>query len=273
MKRTVLVSLAVLLFLSISSAVFAVGPDPLEADVDCTGWSMGGIMHFGSWDHIDYYYRVSLIKDGDTIQTYTGTGTVYDTGDPEFVIEGEWDMELCGDYTAYIYSQWIGQYGPGVLRFELPFTCECGPVCNYPAIYWLKNEAMWPADELTIGCRSYSKDELLKILGMRPFISLTVAVSRQLIAAKLNVVNGADDYIQPWIDAGDKFLCKYPIGSRVCFTDWRLGFTILANLFAYNWRPCDAAYSTAPLFSIESIEDMPEDAEEKSWGSIKQMHR
>ena len=276
MKRNALVLLSALLLLSVSSAVFAVGPAPFDAYADCYGWSMGGIMHFGSWDHIDYYYRVSLIQGDDTIQTYTGRGTVYDDGDPAFLIEGDWGMELCGDYKMYLYTQWIGQFGPGVKRREALFTCECMPVgCTYTPGYWKNHPEDWPVMDLTVGCVDYSQSQLLRILDMPTRGDMTIKLIHHLIAAKLNVLYGSEDYIMGAIGDGDSYLCTYGLFSKPHGDLKEMAKDIKNELAAYNEIPC---YDETPdvMLSIEgpsTLENAAAATEESSWGSIKKKHQ
>ncbi len=276
MKRNAVVLLTALLLLSVSSAVFAVGPDPVEVTADCYGWTIGGIMHFGSWDHIDYYYRISLIQGEDTVQTYTGTGTIFEIDGAEFLIGDEWGTELCGDYKVYLYTQWIGQYGPGVKRYEAYLTCECMPTtCMYTPGYWKNHEEYWPVTELTVGCVEYSQSQLLRILDMPTRGDLTIKMFHHLLAAKLNVLYGADDYIMGAINDGDDYLCTYGLFSKPAGDLKDMCVAIKNELKDYNQTPC---YCDTPdvMLSIEGTSTLDKAAaatEESSWGSIKQMHK
>jgi hypothetical protein len=66
--------------------------------------------------------------------------------------------------------------------------------CPLSAGFWKNHPALWPSVSLTLGSQSYTEAELMKILntptGSPADASLILA--DQLIAAKLNVVNGAD---------------------------------------------------------------------------------
>ena len=48
--------------------------------------------------------------------------------------------------------------------------------------------------------------------GAAPYV--TVILAKHLIAAKLNVISGADDGIETTTDAADQFLADHPVGSR-----------------------------------------------------------
>jgi len=66
--------------------------------------------------------------------------------------------------------------------------------CPLSAGFWKNHPALWPSVSLTLGSQSYTEAELMKLLntptGSPADASLILA--DQLIAAKLNVVNGAD---------------------------------------------------------------------------------
>jgi hypothetical protein len=74
-------------------------------------------------------------------------------------------------------------------------TPPTGP-CPKSQGHWKNNPALWPVESLMLGDETYSKDELLVILGL-PVGSgknadASLILARQLIAAKLNVLNGSD---------------------------------------------------------------------------------
>ena len=79
---------------------------------------------------------------------------------------------------------------------QLVLATTTPPVCPQPQGYWKNNPDAWPVNSLTLGTQTYSKAELLTILGMpvgkghKADASLILA--DQFIAAKLNIANGAD---------------------------------------------------------------------------------
>jgi hypothetical protein len=275
MRRKALALLLVLSALTASSSVLAVGPDPLEATADCDKWAFGGTMHFGTWDYAGYDFTVELFRGDEVVYTYSETGTLYLADGMEFMFNGEWDMDLCGEYRMFVTFLWDGEYGVGGKHAEYLFSCDCAPACPHPPVFWMNHQDMWPADELTVGCEDYSKDDLVRIMRCKPRGDITVSLFRQLVAAKLNVLNGADDSIEEWVSAGDDFLCKHPLRSKPKCKVRKKAVIIWTHLVVYNWLPCDSAVSGA-LFSIEgsaSAENAEAAVEETSWGSIKKMHR
>ena len=58
--------------------------------------------------------------------------------------------------------------------------------------YWKNKTTTWPVTSLTLGALSYSQSELGALLGNPSNRDASVILARQLIAAKLNILNGAD---------------------------------------------------------------------------------
>lgn len=68
---------------------------------------------------------------------------------------------------------------------------ECNG-CTLSQGFWMTHPDEWPVSELMLGNRLYSKTELLSILGQPVQMNGLVLLARQLIAAKLNIANGAN---------------------------------------------------------------------------------
>jgi hypothetical protein len=79
--------------------------------------------------------------------------------------------------------------------------CSAGGGCTFTQGYWKThgpiptggNTNMWPVGALSLGSVTYSDLELLSILNTPSAGNGLVNLAHQLIAAKLNVANGADD--------------------------------------------------------------------------------
>jgi len=65
--------------------------------------------------------------------------------------------------------------------------------CTYTQGYWKTHEEVWPVGSLTLGTVVYTQAELLLILNQSVMGNGLVSLAHQLIAAKLNLANGADD--------------------------------------------------------------------------------
>ena len=64
--------------------------------------------------------------------------------------------------------------------------------CTFTQGYWKNHEDQWPTASLTLGTVSYTAAELLAIFGQPAQGNKLTILAHQLIAAKLNILNGAD---------------------------------------------------------------------------------
>jgi hypothetical protein len=64
--------------------------------------------------------------------------------------------------------------------------------CTYTQGYWKNHPNAWPVLSLTLGTVNYTKAELLAILGTEVGGNGLISLAHQLIAAKLNIAQGAD---------------------------------------------------------------------------------
>ncbi len=65
--------------------------------------------------------------------------------------------------------------------------------CTYTIGYWKTHPDQWPVTTLTLGTITYNASQLLLILNQPVQGNGLVNLSQQLIAAKLNVAQGASD--------------------------------------------------------------------------------
>lgn len=79
----------------------------------------------------------------------------------------------------------------GVVRYDAG-SCGSTPPCPLGHGFWKNDPGAWPVDSLTLGGKSYSKEELLKLLKDSTSTDASIILARQLIAAKLNIENGSD---------------------------------------------------------------------------------
>jgi hypothetical protein len=77
----------------------------------------------------------------------------------------------------------------------LPRFCATEPdagACPLTQGFWKTHPEEWPVTSLTLGSQTYTQAELLSILNTAITSNVSLVLARQLIAAKLNVANGAD---------------------------------------------------------------------------------
>jgi hypothetical protein len=66
------------------------------------------------------------------------------------------------------------------------------PGCTYTQGYWKTHAEAWPVASLTLGTVDYNQAQLLAILDTSVNGNGLIALAHQLIAAKLNIADGAD---------------------------------------------------------------------------------
>jgi hypothetical protein len=92
--------------------------------------------------------------------------------------------------------------------------------CPQSQGYWKNNPDAWPVNSLTLGSQTYTKTELLTILMTATRGDASLILADQLIAAKLNIANGAGepDPVPATITDADAVLSLYsgklPYGVR-----------------------------------------------------------
>lgn len=84
--------------------------------------------------------------------------------------------------------------------------------CTFTQGYWKTHPESWPVTSLTIGTVNYTKAELLQILNQPARGNGLLILAHQLIAAKLNILQGAD----PTPVAGTIAAADAMIGGLVC---------------------------------------------------------
>ncbi len=103
--------------------------------------------------------------------------------------------------------------------------------------YWRNHPEAWPVTSLTLGGTTYSQAQLLAILEQPKSRDMTYVIASQLIAAKLNVLIGADSScISATISAADSWLATNKIGTNVSAGSaaWKHGEPLKNTLDAYN---------------------------------------
>jgi len=108
-----------------------------------------------------------------------------------------------------------GLYHYDDISFEL-FDCSAPPSrpCPLSHGFWKNHAGKWPVDSLTLGDETYTRADLLTLLGAPSRGDASVILARQLIAAKLNVANGSDPApVQQTILDADAVLA--PVAGRL----------------------------------------------------------
>jgi hypothetical protein len=124
---------------------------------------------------------------------------------------------------------------PGVPLAESGNRVTAQADCSLTQGFWRNHEEAWPVEELILGGTTYTKTQLLAILLTPSRGDATYTLVHQLIAAKLNIANGADPTaIADTIVAADAWLAANPLGSKPTGTVREDGLALAALLDDYN---------------------------------------
>ena len=277
MKSQNVLLLNVLLVLGLAGTANATHFVDFSPTADCQGWSVEGSLGFGSIDQVvTLDYSVVLSQNGTEVEAFDGEFDIETAGGGSIVpfsVAGAWQEDLCGDYTVDGIFHVTAANNEDTRTFSISFDdCDCpGEDCYLTPGFWKNHPDAWPVAELTMGDIAYGQDELIEILCTPVRGDATVILAHHLIAAKLNVLAGADNTIQDAIDAGDEFLADYGYGTNPDGEARELALEIKDDLEAYNEQGCDDE-------DDEEDEDDDEDkalddAVQSSWSTVKQTYR
>src|SRR5262249_16999965 len=80
----------------------------------------------------------------------------------------------------------------GTVNCSVTVNPPTSKVCGLTWGYWKNHLSAWPVTSLTLGSQVYSQSELINILGLPVAGDASISLAHQLIAAKLNVLNGTN---------------------------------------------------------------------------------
>jgi uncharacterized delta-60 repeat protein len=116
--------------------------------------------------------------------------------------------------TGYAWPLETGDASFKTVRYD---GGTCGPppptttTCPKTQGYWQTHPEAWPVESLTLGSQTYTKAELLGILSSSTKGDVSLSLAQQLIAALLNVANGADAAaVSATIAHAQTLLATYP---------------------------------------------------------------
>jgi hypothetical protein len=130
--------------------------------------------------------------------------------------------------------------GAGLL-LVLALTGVSAPVeaqtagCTLTQGFWKNHPGAWSVTGLVLGGVAYDQDGLITILSIPPRGDATYILAKQLIAAELNLLNGADgSSIGQVITAADSWLGLNPLGSWPTGAAREEGLQLASQLDAFN---------------------------------------
>jgi hypothetical protein len=275
MRKIVLLSLTSLFIVALAGSAWACHFSYVTPSADCDGWQVDGHIYFSGTAYADLVWVVRLNQGSTVVAEFTGSERIYQES-PYFSYSAPWGMELCGDYTVTGNFHFTSPSTSDSKNIFVAFNCPCEPPdgCTGTPGYWRNHADEWPVSSLTVGCVNYPKADLLDIFDWSARGDATVKLFHHTVAAKLNVLHGADNSIQPSIDAADAFLCDHPLLSRPTGGLKTEANAIKDALVAYNEsNPCGE--SVMPVLvapSMTAAPKAPPQPKESTWGAIKALY-
>ena len=158
--------------------------------------------------------------------------------------------------------------GPGYAASPNSASLGCGSgtheVCRFTLGYWKNHSSAWPVSSLKLGNVTYTKAQLLLILGQPSLGNGLSILAHQLIAAKLNVYLSAPP-------AG--------IASAIVAADAMIGNLICRPIT--GWGSLSSASTNSLSIQLDDFNNgktsgdscLPTSATASTWGRLKTLYR
>ncbi len=230
---------------------------------------------------------LSLFGPGQGWVDYTGTGTLntWGTAELDFKLLANQSIDIeIGDTrgetgvtgtisaelqpnTEYVFVAIT--HGAG-MNIDSPLsvtashaTTTQGENCTYTQGYWKNHAERWPASYLTLGTVNYSASQLLSIFNKSVSGNGLISLAHQLIAAKLNIANGAN---------------PSGVAGTIAAADALIGLLIVPPVGTGYLKPKDTSALTQMLDDFNNGVSGPghcgsTPARTSSWGAIKLIAR
>lgn len=122
------------------------------------------------------------------------------------------------------------------LMLAVPGPARAQENCTLTQGYWKTHPNSWPVQTLELGGTAYTREQLITLLGTPSRGDATYILAYQLIAAKLNVLSGADSTgIAETITAADSWLVAVGgLGTWPTGASREEGIALAGQLDAFN---------------------------------------
>ncbi len=296
MRNPTLISvLVILLVLPVVGSAATL--DSLSGTADCNGWSADMSIDFrpgAFFVRLEYFI---ILRDANGVQLdrfdFSEFVDIPSTSLFTYNFAGSWAVTPTGNCTVtgefVVHDLFDG--GQNVSTDTFVNDLACGgevddPVvvepCLYRAHYWHRHPESWPVDSLEIGGRTLDQDQLLTVMNPRGNQFFVFALTRQLIAARLNLLNGGNRNFQNILDiadAADALLMNFDNNRRNAGQARAEAHRLMRALVRYNKGGCPGG-ATGVTLSLDdgnnsTFDGMADKAavELRSLGAIKAMYR
>ena len=135
--------------------------------------------------------------------------------------------------------------------------------CTFTQGYWKNHPAAWPVNNLTLGTVNYTQVQLLQIFGQPVQGNGLISLAHQLIAAKLNIANGAN---------------SSAAAATIAAADAQIGALVIPPIGAGYLAPSSTSAKTQILDDYNNGIIGPghcgnTEGRSSTWGAIKSLYR
>ncbi len=248
----------------------------LSGNADCEGWSSMVSLTFPAGVYTEFlsYSMVLTDQAGVELSRFDHNQQLYRFDDPVMMMMygSSWNFELDSAYVVRLELNFMNEAAS--LTFDLACAEEEEEpnLCRFTSGFWKNNPEMWPVDALNIGGVEFSKDQLVEMMMAPIRGSGRLLMTRDLIAAKLNVANGCENLINKVIVQGDLYLITNPVFENIHCSSMSSTRVLRQELQAYNSVGCDElSFDTDGGNS--DLQFKAEAIEQTSFSSLKAMYR
>jgi len=171
-----------------------------------------------------------------------------------------------GDGSAFMAGEGLVPSSP----FSGTLTAHTNPKpagsgCIFTQGYWKNHPDAWPVSSLKLGLIVYTKTQLLAIFNTPAAGNGIISLAHQLIAAKLNILNGA--------------IASSLITGAISTADAMIGSKIIPPIGSGFLSPAVTSHLTDDLEEFNSMENNPAlcqgstPAKFRTWGELKASYR
>lgn len=191
-----------------------------RADFDRTGWPADGTLSRREWAVFDGEPIFKTSETSDTYRLLRGVGmNVYigELFDEDGTNASSVDeLPPSTEFAVRVRAESDGVTAASAYSPTVFVVTHALVNCTFTQGYWKNHPNAWPASSLTLGTVTYTKTQLLSILGQPSQGNGLVILAHQLIAAKLNALQGATPPAGGLIGQADALIGSLvvpPVGS------------------------------------------------------------
>jgi hypothetical protein len=174
------------------------------------------------------------------------------------------ELEAGTQYVVRVFAKETGSASASNPTADVVVTtAPAAQNCTFTLGYWKNHTGAWPTTNLTLGTVNYTAAQLLSILNQSAGGNGLIILAHQLIAAKLNIINGADGTV---------------VNSTIAAADAQIGALVVPPVGSDSLTPGSTSAGSHTLDDWNNGITGPghcaeTPATQSTWGKIKSEYR